>query len=149
MAVRTLGTQVRLRRLLRVEGELVQQFAPVAADSRTRRSASRRLVQAVGDVRDAWTADVRLATGPGAADQRLATGPGAGLGDLRRHVSRTLAGLDLLAAGLERTTVDVLAFDREFREAAVPLLFFLRGVEDAGEQALLAWLSPGPLRRTA
>ena len=138
MDVRTLGTQVRLRRLLRVEGEVVQQLAPVRADSRARRSASRRLVQTVGDVRDAWTADLRLATGPG-----------AGLGELRRHVTRTLAWLDLLAAGLERTTVDVLAFDREFREAAVPLLFFLRGVEDAGEQALLAWLSPEPLRRTA
>jgi hypothetical protein len=64
-------------------------------------------------------------------------------------VSRTLATLEALTAGLERRATDVAASDGEFRQVAVPLLFFLRGVEDAGDQALLAWLAPEPLRRTA
>jgi hypothetical protein len=135
--VRTLGTQVRLRRLLRLEGELIQRLATLDADPRLRRVVTRRLLEAIGDVRTAWTADLR------------ATGDGAGVGELRRHVSRALATLEALAASLERPAGDVKMADGEFREVAVPLLFFLRGVEDAGDQALLAWLAPEPLRRTA
>jgi hypothetical protein len=137
LIVRTLGTQVRLRRLLRLEGELAQRLASVQADSRLRRVVTRRLLDAIGDVRTAWAVDTR------------ATGDGAGLGELRRYVSRALATLDGLTAGLERPGTDVARSDSEFRQVAVPLLFFLRGVEDAGDQALLAWLSPEPLRRTA
>ncbi|MBO0684209.1 MAG: hypothetical protein J2P45_13695 [Candidatus Dormibacteraeota bacterium] len=136
--MRTLGTQVRVRRLLRLEGELLQQLLPAHGFSASRRTASRRLLQALGDVRDAW-----------AADLRSAAGAGPGLDDLHRHVRRVLAALELQAAALERNTTDVCTFDREFREAAVPLLFLLRGVEDAGDQALLAWAAPEPLRRTA
>jgi len=135
--VRTLGTQVRLRRLLRLEGELAERVASVGSDRRLRRMAARRLLVAIGDVRTAWTADLRAA------------GDGAGVGELRRHVSRALATLEALAASLERPAGDVKTSDSEFREVAVPLLFFLRGVEDAGDQALLAWLAPEPLRRTA
>ena len=129
---------MRVRRLLRLEGELVEQLLPPDGISASRRTASRRLLQVLGDVRDAWAADLRVAA---------AAGPG--LEDLHRHVRRVLAALELQTAGLERTTTDVQAFDREFREAAVPLLFLLRGVEDAGDQALLAWVAPEPLRRTA
>jgi len=136
-AMRTLGTQVRLRRLLRLEGELVQKLASPEADSRLRRVVTRRLLEAIGDIRTAWTADLR------------ATADGAGLGELRRHVSRTLATLEAQAASFERPAVDLPSFDSEFRQVAVPLLFFLRGVEDAGDLALLAWLAPEPLRRTA
>ena len=136
--VRTLGTQVRVRRLLRLETEMVEQLLPPGGISALRRTASRRLLQALGDVRSAW-----------AADLRVAGGAGPGLDDLHRHVRRVMAALELQAAALERTPTDVHAFDREFREAAVPLLFLLRGVEDAGDQALLAWAAPEPLRRTA
>jgi hypothetical protein len=126
-----------LRRLIRLEGELVQRLASPEADPRLRRVVARRLLEAIGDVRVAWTADLR------------ATADGAGVEELRRHVSRTLATLEALTAGLERRATDVAASDGEFRQVAVPLLFFLRGVEDAGDQALLAWLAPEPLRRTA
>lgn len=129
---------MRVRRLLRLEAELVQELLPAHGFSASRRTASRRLLQALGDVRNAW-----------AADLRAAGGAGPGLDDLHRYVRRVLAALELQAAALERTTTDVQAFDREFREAAVPLLFLLRGVEDAGDQALLAWMAPEPLRRTA
>ena len=135
--MRTLGTQVRVRRLLRLEGEVAQRLASAGADRRGRRVAARRLLEAIGDVRTAWTADLRNA------------GDGAGVGELRRHVSRALATLEVLAASLERPTGDLKTSDSEFREVAVPLLFFLRGVEDAGDQALVAWLAPEPLRRTA
>jgi hypothetical protein len=137
LVVRTLGTQVRLRRLIRLEGELAERLASPEADTRLRRVVTRRLLAAIGDVRMGWTADLR------------ATGDGGGVDELRRHVSRALATLEVLSAGLERPAADVATADSEFRQVAVPLLFFLRGVEDAGDQALLAWLSPEPLRRTA
>jgi hypothetical protein len=151
--VRTLGTQVRLRRLLRLEGELAQRLVSEAADSRLRRLAARRLLEAIGDVRSAWTADLRAA-GEGAGQEAgqhagREAGQDAGMGELRRHVSRALAALELLAASLERPAPNLVAADSEFRQVAVPLLFFLRGVEDAGDQALRAWLAPEPLRRTA
>jgi hypothetical protein len=126
-----------LRRLLRLEGELVQRLASPEADPRLRRVVTRRLLEAIGDVRMAWTADMR------------ATADGGGVEELRRHVSRTLATLEALTASLEARATDVTTSDREFRQVAVPLLFFMRGVEDAGDQALLAWLAPEPLRRTA
>jgi hypothetical protein len=135
--VRTLGTQVRLRRLIRLEGELAERLASPQTDTRLRRVVTRRLLAAIGEVRTGWTADLRAA------------GDGGGVEELRRHVSRALATLEALSAGLERPAADVAAADSEFRQVAVPLLFFLRGVEDAGDQALLAWLSPEPLRRTA
>jgi hypothetical protein len=137
VVVRTLGTQVRLRRLIRLEGELAERLASAEADTRLRRVVTRRLLAAIGDVRTGWTADLRAA------------GDGGGVDELRRHVSRALATLEVLSAGLERPGADVATADSEFRQVAVPLLFFLRGVEDAGDQALLAWLSPEPLRRTA
>ena len=71
------------------------------------------------------------------------------MGELRRHVSRALATLEAHAASFDRPAATLTAFDSEFRQVAVPLLFFLRGVEDAGDQALRAWLAPEPLRRTA
>jgi hypothetical protein len=120
-----------------VEGELVQRLASPEADPRLRRVVTRRVLQAIGDVRTAWAADSR------------ATADGAGAGELRRHVSRSLATLEVLTASLERPGADVVTSDSEFRQVAVPLLFFLRGVEDAGDQALRAWLAPEPLRRTA
>ncbi|MDQ6773407.1 MAG: hypothetical protein M3024_10520 [Candidatus Dormibacteraeota bacterium] len=133
--MRTLTTQFRLMRLIRLEDELTTRLTAPEADSRLRRATARRLLDAIRDVRAAWAADQ--------AAERTE------LGALRRHVSRALSALEASAAALEQPGHDALNLSAEFRETAVPLLLFLRGLDDTAEAALLAWLAREPAGRTA
>lgn len=135
--MRTLATQVRVKRLLRVQAELAVRLSQPEADLRLARAASRRLLEVLGDVRLAWEGD------------RAGGRPGDGLAELERHVSRSLATLEAAAARHARPGEYVARLSAEFRETAVPLLFFLRGVEDTSDQALAAWLAPLPTSRSA
>lgn len=133
--MRTLNTQLRLKKLLRMERELAAHLAGPGADPRLGPVASRRLLAALRDVRAAW-----------AADQSTAS---ADLGLLRRHVDRALSRLELAAAALAPASAQPSALSAEFREVAVPLLFFLRGLEDTGEEGLKAWLAADSLAESA
>ncbi len=133
--MRTLTTQLRLKRLLRLEAELTARLVAPEADRRLGAVVGRRLLEALRDVRAAW-----------AADQ---SGTAGDLGLLRRHVSRALGALELTASDLMRPGADPAALSTSFREVALPLLFFLRGLEDAGEAGLAVWLAPEPLRHSA
>ena len=137
IAMRTLGTQVRLKRLLRIHADYLQRLAVEgAAPAPVAAAAATRLLEVIGDVRAAWAADLRAAA-PG---EQAA---------LRRHVSRALSSLEASAAALGRPGADARRLAADFRETAVPLVFFLRGLEETGDDALLAWLAPQPLGRTA
>jgi len=131
--MRTLQTQLRLRRLLRSHSEYLERLRAEPADPELARTAAARLGQLIGDVRTAW----------------LAESAGGGPEPLRRHVSRTLSALESAAAELRRPNTDLEWLGERFRESAAPLMFFLRGLEDAPEEQLNAWLAPQPLSRSA
>jgi len=86
--MRTLATQMRLRRLIRVHTDYVERLAAAPADGELARSARARLLGLSQDVRGAWRADL---TGAGGA-------PGAAV--LDRHVERTLRLLESVLAEL-------------------------------------------------
>ncbi len=135
--MRTLATQVRLKRAIRLHTEIAARLAGEGPDLLLAAVASARLLDVLGGVRAAWTADLGQAGSP------------AEMAALRRHVGRALSALEAAAAGLERPGAELAALVTEFREAAVPLVFFLRGLEETGDESLLAFLAPRPLRRSA
>lgn len=126
--MRTLATQMRLRRLLRAQAEyqqrLVRQlltegsFGPLAA------AASARLLQLLQDVRVTWARESH----------------GVDLAGLRSHVQRTFAAMDAAAAAMAQPGADVSRLGADLRDAGVPLVFFLRGLDDS-EAPVLAELA--------
>lgn len=131
--MRTLGTQVRLRRLLRIEADYQHRLAAEAAPRELAEAAAARLLDQVAAVRATW----------------LQESAGADLGELRGHVSRCLAAMDRAAAGLQLPGADHAGRLAELREAGMPLVFFLRGLESSDERALAEWREPAPLSRSA
>jgi hypothetical protein len=118
--MRTLGTQVRLRRLLRVQAE---QAARLLAEPENRELAAAvvaRLLSICADVRELWA---RESAGAPVSDD---------LGAIRRQVTRSLTAVEVAVAELESPGADVARLSGEFQDAAVPLLYLLRGLEDAG-----------------
>ena len=134
--MRTLATQLRLRRLLRSHSEYMSRLALEPGNSELARFASRRLRDMLGEVRTAWAND-------------SAGGDERDLEALRRHVSRTLATAEASLAELQRPNTDWDWLAAQFRESAAPLLFFLRGLEEVPDILVHEWLSPAPLQRTA
>jgi hypothetical protein len=135
--MRTLATQVRLRRLIRVHGEYMERLAAAPADGELARLARARLTQLSEDVRRAWLAD--LAAAEPAPEQAL----------LDRHVTRSVKAIDSVLAELTRPAGDRDWLRERFQEAAVPLLLCLRGLEDAPAELLGEWLAPRRLARSA
>lgn len=125
---------MRLKRVVRLQAGAVQRLEDEAGDPRVRAAVVRKLLEAVEDVRTAWQAECR---------------DPIRLGGLDRHVRRGLAAVRAAIAALERPGVDAGVWSAEVREVVVPLLFFLRGLEDCQDEALLAWLAPRPLQRSA
>ena len=117
--MRTLSTQVRLRRLVRLFGESVDRLASEPFELRRAGSVSDRLIELVDDVRDAWSAESRLRPPESA---------------LERYVDESLRTLELAAAGLQQAGADLELLRRDFEAAALPLEVFLRGLD--GEPAL-------------
>ena len=119
--MRTLQTQVRLRRLLRVQAEYERRLVEEAGGRQLAEAASGRLLQLLRDVRASWAQE----------------SAGLELPGLRGHVTRSLATMEAAAAGLARPGADVGSLGERFREVGLPLVFFLRGMEDADEAALI------------
>ena len=67
---------------------------------------------------------------------------------LRGHVSRWLSAMEGAAAGLERPGADLADLGEQFRDAGVPLVFFLRGLDDSSDP-VLAELTGSVLERSA
>lgn len=132
--MRTLGTQVRLRRLIRQHAALLDRLAEDPADVDLARSSAQRLAGLIGDVREAWQADLASAR------------PSAELAVLDGHVRRSLKGMQAAAHEMRRAPAGVDWLRGQFRAAAVPLLLFLRGLEDTPEDLLEGWLAPSLAR---
>lgn len=129
--MRTLGTQVRLRRLLRQHGEAVDRLRAGPGDVEVASAVRRRLLDLVTDVRDAWSADAR-------------TTSVAELAVFDSHVRRSLRALEATVAEYDRAPSDerLRWLTGQFHATAVPLLLFLRGLEETPEDLLDGWLAP-------
>ena len=125
--MRTLATQVRLRRLIRVHGEYMERLAAAPSDGQLAQLARARLGQLADDARRAWLADLSASE----------SAPGQAL--LDRHVMRSIKAIDSVLAELSRPAGDRDWLAERFRETAVPLLLFLRGLEDAPAELVGEW----------
>jgi hypothetical protein len=130
--MRTLATQMRLRRVLRVQAEYHQRLVSEGATRQLASTASARLLQLVQDTRATWTRESQ----------------GAELAGLRSYVLRSFAAMEAAAAALPQPRADAARLGAEFRDAGVPLVFFLRGLDDS-EGPVVAELAGKPLARSA
>jgi len=130
--MRTLQTQMRVRRALRVEAEYQRRLYAEGPSPDLARAGAARLLQVLRDVRAAWSQE----------------SAGTDLAGLRGHVSRCLSAMEAAAAGLERPGADLADVSARFRDAGVPLVFFLRGLEDSSDP-VLAELTGTALKRSA
>jgi hypothetical protein len=112
--MRTLSTQVRLRRLVRAFGDALERLLSAPADRQVVSGTVLRLEELLAGVQDAW------------ARERAAGRPDAAL---ERYVSESLRTAGLAIAGLGQEGADVELLQRDFEEAALPLEVFLRGLD--------------------
>jgi hypothetical protein len=131
--MRSLQTQVRVRRLLRVYTDYSERLAESPADSGLAAAARNRLSELASSLHEAWAEDSASVSLPA----------------LRRHVTRTLAAVDQAVAAFGRPGVDPRRLAGELQESALPLLLMLRGMEDVADRQLLDWLGAGALAKTA
>src|SRR5215475_8402291 len=129
--MRTLTTQLRLRRLLRTEGEYLRRMREDGNGGLLATAASARLLDLLGDVRSAWQRE---------SSELVLT-------DLHGYVTRSLAVMGASAAAVARPGADLPRLHTEFRDAGLPLVFFLRGLDDS-EAPVVAELAGQPLART-
>jgi hypothetical protein len=132
--MRTLATQMRLRRLLRAQAEYQQRLLTQGSVGPLAAAASSRLLQLLQDVRGTWARESH----------------GADLGGLRSYVQRSFAAMEAAAAAMARPGADVSRLSADLRGAGVPLVFFLRGLDDS-EAPVVAELTgrTAALRRSA
>ncbi|HXM57442.1 MAG TPA: hypothetical protein VOB72_18740 [Candidatus Dormibacteraeota bacterium] len=123
---------MRLRRLLRIQAEYQERFALEGASGPLRAAASARLLRLLQDVRASWIRESQ----------------GVELAGLRPFVHRWLATMEAAGAALAQPGADVARLCADLREAGVPLVLFLRGVEDS-DAPVLAELAGRPLARSA
>ena len=135
--MRALGTQLRLRRLLRAYGDYLERLSAGPEDRRLRAAGRARLLEMLQGLRETWRAEAAESLG------------GRELAGLRRHVSRSLSAMEAALAGLEQPGTSPERRSLEFQEAALPLVFFLRGLEELPERPVLEWLRPRPLQESA
>ena len=113
--MRTLATQVKLRRLIRAFGEARSRLAsePVdRMDGRVVGSVVDRLVELAADVQAAWRREA------GSVEPVLAG-----------YVAESLRTAQLAAAGLGQAGADLDLLRQDFEAAALPLEVFLRGLD--------------------
>lgn len=114
--MRTLSTQVKLRRLIRLFSEAVDRLLSEPAERQMASAVGARLLELATQVREAW-------------ERESFAGPlPAPLG---RYVRDQLRTLELAIAGLPQTGADLDLLRRDFEGAALPLEVFLRGLDAA------------------
>src|ERR1700694_129343 len=131
--MRSLQTQVRLRRLLRVYNDYSDRLADSPGDNRLAAAARSKLFQLAG------------ALHAGCAEDSATVAVSA----IRRHVTRTLAAVDQAIASLGRPSSNPRSLAEDLQEAALAPLLMLRGMEDVADRQVLDWLRPGGLGQNA
>jgi hypothetical protein len=115
--MRTLATQVKLRRLIRAFGEAHGRLVSEPAERRVAGSLVDRLLELASDVRDTWRRE------------SLATPPPPAAKVLDRYVKDSLRDGELAIAGLNQAGADLELLRGDFESAALPLEVFLRGLD--------------------
>lgn len=131
--MRTLRTEMRLRRLIRQHSLQVERLQAERADPEAGAAAERWLRRLLAEVGAAWAAELGAATGGGF--------PGE-LGLIDGHVRRSLKALEATITESGRPGVDLGWLTERFRGTAVPLLLCLRGLEETPVELL--GLGPAP-----
>ena len=112
--MRTLSTQVRLRRLIRAFDEAVNRLLSDPHERHAAGSVAARLLELATAVREAWRGENAAAPLPKA---------------LERYVRDTLRTIDLAIAGVQQAGADLELLRADFEEAALPLEIFMRGLD--------------------
>jgi hypothetical protein len=112
--MRTLGTQVRLRRLIRAFGEALNRLLSDPHERQMAGSAAARLLELADTVREAWRRENASSQLPRPLD---------------RHVRDALRTIDLSIAGVQQAGADLELLRQDFEGAALPLEIFMRGLD--------------------
>jgi len=112
--MRTLATQVKLRRLIRAFGEARLRLLSEPADRRLVGSTVDRLLELAADLRESWRREKAL---------RPLEPP------LESYVKESLRTIELAVAGLRQAGADLELLQGDFDSAALPLEMFLRGLD--------------------
>jgi hypothetical protein len=117
--MRTLGIQVRLRRLLRLASASAERLASEPSNRDLASASVGRLLAVCAEVRQAWNLE--------ASDLTAAAGE---LGTLQKSVARSLSAIEALVAELELPGADALRLSAQLQDTVVPLIYVLRGLEE-------------------
>ena len=112
--MRTLSTQVRLRRLIRSFDEAVARLLSDPHERAAAGSVASRLLELATAVREAWRRENAAAPLPRA---------------LERYVLDAMRTIDLAIAGVQQSGADLELLRQDFEEAALPLEIFMRGLD--------------------
>jgi hypothetical protein len=112
--MRTLATQVRLRRLIRTLGDACSRLESEPLERRLVGSLVDRLLELSGELRESWRRESLV--GPLEAS-------------LGRYVGESLRTIELAIAGLGQAGADLELLRSDFEAAALPLEVFLRGLD--------------------
>jgi hypothetical protein len=112
--MRTLGTQVRLRRLDRAFVEAVERLRSEPAEREMAGLISAKLLELASDVRDAWRRESGLSRPADVLDV---------------YVKDALRTAEFAIAALPQAGADLELLGRDFEGAVLPLEVFLRGLD--------------------
>jgi hypothetical protein len=112
--MRTLSTQVRLRRLIRSFEEAVNRLLSDPNERQAAGSVAVRLLELATEVRESW---------------RRENAAGGLPRSLERYVRDALRTIDLTIAGIQQSGADLELLGQDFEEAALPLEIFMRGLD--------------------
>ena len=112
--MRTLSTQVKLRRLIRSSSDTFSRLRWEPADLRVAGSIVDRLLELAAEVRESW------------AQEALSGRPGE---PLSAFVAESLRMAELAIAGMAQEGSDLELLRQDFDQAALPLEVFLRGLD--------------------
>jgi hypothetical protein len=112
--MRTLSTQVRLRRLIRSFDEAVNRLLSEPHERQVVGSVVARLQDLADQAREAW---------------RRENGAHPLPRPMERYVREALRTIELAIAGLQQAGADLELLRSDFEEAALPLEVFMRGLD--------------------
>jgi len=112
--MRTLSTQVKLRRLIRAFDEAVNRLLSEPSELQRAGSVAARLSDLSERVRDSWSHEDH---------------GGSVLEPLERYVDASLRTMELAIAGLQQSGADLELLRSDFEVAALPLEVFMRGLD--------------------
>jgi hypothetical protein len=112
--MRTLSTQVRLRRLIRAFSESLERLLSEPSDRQLASSVVLRLQELAEGVRESWGRESSI----GRSEQPV-----------ERFAEQSLRTIDLAILGLGQAGADLSLLQDDFEDAALPLELFLRGLD--------------------